>query len=658
MNPITWRISRNTKRRESVFDHEILVEKGSITIRLSDHERVVGFGERFDAVDQRNHVFDNHVVDHFCHQNDHTYFPLPFFLTTRHFAMFLETKKIVRFDLTNDLVIDLLKDDDEVNIHFLGGNPRTQIASFIQLTGRTLCPPKWAFGPWMSAHRWNSDRLVDEQLRIINDLRFPFTSMVLEQWSDEATFYIFNGAKYVTKEEWTPTYGDFEFDENGPWKDPRALIQRIHDQGLRLLLWQCPIIKELEPKDGTNEQHALDQKAVIRNGLVCLLPDASPYKIHPGHWFPGSMIPDFSNPDMKEWWFSKRKYLLEIGVDGFKTDGGEFIYQDDVCFRSGLTGKDMVNQYSHDYIEAYAEFVGEGRTLFSRAGYVGQQSVGIQWAGDQKSTWSEYQSVYRAGLNAGLSGQTFWSFDIAGFAGDLPEPELYRRATHVGVFTPVMQLHSEPVGGQFSLLTKERVFVNDRTPWNMAEQFGDVALVEDCRKYYWLRMNLLPHIYSESLKCVQNDHVLFKHMMIDYPDDPTACRIDDQHLLANLLVAPVLAKGVQARDIYLPEGDWYDVFDQHKFKGNAIYHVETPMNRLPVFVKSGSALCLNLGDSCELMSDVGNDLDVGPNHLWIYGDAGKHRIVNEDEDFEIIWNNDTIDYVGRLHRSYQVKWIR
>ena len=171
-------------------------------------------------------------------------------------------------------------------------------------------------------------------------------------------------------------------------------------------------------------------------------------------------------------------------------------------------------------------------------------------------------------------------------------------------------------------------------------------------------MNLLPHIYSESLKCVEDNSVLFKHMMIDYPDDPTACRIDDQHLFANLLVAPVLSKGVQARDVYLPDGDWYDLFDQHRMSGNATYSVETPMNRLPVFIKSGTALCLNLGEADELMSDVGNGIDVRPNQLWIYGDSGKHRIVNETEDFEILWNAGTIDYVGRYDRPYQVRWIR
>ena len=37
------------------------------------------------------------------------------------------------------------------------------------------------------------------------------------------------------------------------------------------------------------------------------------------------MIPDFTDPETVRSWFARRQYLLEMGVDGFKTDGGEFV---------------------------------------------------------------------------------------------------------------------------------------------------------------------------------------------------------------------------------------------------------------------------------------------------------------------------------------------
>ena len=80
----------------------------------------------------------------------------------------------------------------------------------------------------------------------------------------------------------------------------------------------------------------------------------------------------------------------------------------------------------------------------------------IHWAGDQQSQSSELASALRAGLSAALTGIPFWGFDIGGFAGPLPTLDLYRRATQLACFVPVMQWHSEPDGGQFRELMPRR----------------------------------------------------------------------------------------------------------------------------------------------------------------------------------------------------------
>jgi alpha-D-xyloside xylohydrolase len=619
-------------------------------------DQVFGFGERYNAINQKNNEFDNRVVDHFCNQGNLTYFPLPFFFIPNELGLFIKTKRAIHISIQSELTIQLDL-DDECEIIVLSGQPKEMISDFMMLSGKALLPPKWAFGPWMSAHRWNTEDLVDQQLSIAKELKFPFTVMVLEQWSDEATFYVFNGATYQASNE-AKKYSDFIFDQRGPWKNPKAMIERIHKQGLKLLLWQIPVIKKLEPKDMPSLQHSLDWEAVDSKQLTARLPDGSAFTIPQGHWFPGSMIPDFSQSETKNWWFSRRQHLLDIGVDGFKTDGGEHIYREDILFKSGENGKSMVNQYSHDYIEAYREFVGKERTLFSRAGYVGQQSVGIQWAGDQKSTWSEFQSVFKAGINAGLSGQPFWSFDIAGFAGDLPELELYYRSTQLSVFSPIMQLHSEPVGGQFSLITKEKVINNERTPWNIAHYHNDQQLIENIRKYYWLRMNLLPHIYSESIKCVDQNQVLMKHLMVDYPEDPIALVTHDQYLFANLLVAPILDKGVFERHVYFPKGDWYGLFSDQRIQGGTTQLMKVALTDVLVFVKSGTALLLNTDSSGQLMSDVGNRIDHQENHrIKIYGKQGSHHFLSETEDFILSWGEGKTNIVGTGAKDYPIVWI-
>lgn len=288
--------------------------------------------------------------------------------------------------------------------------------------------------------------------------------MVLEAWSDEATFYIWNGAQYAAKDAKTGfAKEDFTFGE--PWPDPEAMIHKMHEKGIKLVLWQIPALKELE-EGRLCTQHDTDCLYAVENDLVAQKEDGTPYYI-PKQWFIGSMLPDFSNPATRMWWFHKRDYLLKMGVDGFKTDGGEFVHDTNTCFYQGLDGKSARNLYAMWYEKAYMEFIGKDRILFSRAGYTGAQMTPMHWAGDQLSEFSELQSVFKAGISLSFSGVPFWIFDIGGFAVPLPNKELYLRASALAAFVSAMQWHSEPADGQFEGVLKGNGGNNDRSPWNI-----------------------------------------------------------------------------------------------------------------------------------------------------------------------------------------------
>lgn len=78
--------------------------------------------------------------------------------------------------------------------------------------------PVWAFGPWMSSNNWDRDEVVREQIKRTTDLKIPSTVFVLEQWSDETTYYIFNDAIYEpTDGEGALKYEDYVFPEWGRW---------------------------------------------------------------------------------------------------------------------------------------------------------------------------------------------------------------------------------------------------------------------------------------------------------------------------------------------------------------------------------------------------------------------------------------------------------
>lgn len=609
----------------------------------ADYQAAFGLGERFDRVNQKGLAKNIAVIEKFTRQGELTYCPVPFFLTDSGFGMFVDSYCVTRFDFGEGRIsVDICRDNfgKMPDIYLFTGSPKDMVSSFIRLTGKPVLPPKWALGPWMSGHRWNTQAIVEEQIDEMEKSGLPFSVLVIEAWSDESTFYIWNGAKYdVRPGNEAFDYSDFDFSESQFWNDPKALIDRLHEKGIRLILWQIPAMKNTE-----NEQQRRDRQYLKEKRLVAMNKDGTPYEIPDGNWFNGSMIPDFTNPELRKWWFSKRKYLLDMGVDGFKTDGGEFVYKEDIIFSDGRTGKEMKNGYVQSYLESYGEFIGKSRVLFTRAGYTGQQKFPFTWAGDQISSWEEFRAVIVAGLSAGLSGIPFWSFDIAGFAGPMPSVELYERATQLAVFTPGMQWHSEPIFGQFAEIMPSSGGRNDRSPWNMARSYGDDSLIERLRFHYNLRMNLLPYIYSESVRAAENCEPLMKHLCLEYPEDSNTLNIEDEFMMGDLLVAPITSENSAGREVYLPRGEWVDLWSRKEYNGGRKVFVETGKERIPVFLRKGGCLMLNLGKELRLGSPVGNDMNKYCNLcIWLTGNEGQYRFRDDlGNDAMITWSGGRI----------------
>ena len=615
---------------------------GSVNIECG-YEKVMGLGERFSRIDQKGHTVSNEVEEKFCNQGEKTYFPIPFFMLDNGYGFFLDTRKVLSFDFTEGIRISGSLSAADI-LYIFKGSYREIISDFIEITGRNKKAPKWTFGPWISAHRWNSRKLVDEVREKLKEYDIPVTVMVLEQWSDEATFYIFNKAEYPDREYLD--YQDFTFDKS-PWDNPRDMVKDLHDDGICILLWQCPVVKHIPEDEEYNKRHEADCRLAAERKFV-VQSEESVYRIPEGNWFNGSMIPDFTNEAAVEWWFRNRKYLLDIGIDGFKTDGGEFIHGK-ALNSIGETEAELKNNYALEYVKAYSDFVGKDRVIFSRAGYTGQQQYSLQWAGDQKSTFEELQAVYRAGISSSLCGQVNWGFDIAGFSGELPSLELYYRATQLAVFTPIMQVHSEPVGGQFSAVDPIRKFNNERTVWNIAG--GDQKVMADMRGLYNLRMNLLPYIYSEYLKAIEAKTTLMKHMNIDYSGNYP----EEQYLFGRLIVAPVLSQGQGTQDIILPEGRFHDIFSDEQLENNISLTV-ADLSEIHAYIGDGTAL---VSRKQELVPEsIDNGLDYEELYFRLYGDRGSYHYVDDNNDFTVCWIGDVVSFDGKKNIEVNCIFIR
>lgn len=576
------------KIKEYSFHNAKLFREGNtLTVQLQ-YNGAYGMGEKYDRLNQKGHVVVNEVQEKFCFQGDKTYCSTPFFWTDTGFGLYVDTEETTTFAFGEDSIDITLPETAEVVL--FSGSPETILREYMGLFGSAVLPPEWILGVWVSANRWNSQKDVEALLEKLKKYDFPASVVVLEAWSDEATFYIWNGARYTPAPHGQALrYEDFDFSQS-PWPNPKGMVEKLHAEGLKLLLWQVPVYKKQGSEEVPNPQNDLDREDAADRRLCVTLPDGTPYTIPQGNWFSGSMVPDFTNPDTVESWFHKRQYLLDIGVDGFKTDGSEFIHAPEARFFDGSTGKEGVNCYAREYTERYRNFVGRDRVIFSRAGFAGQHTVPCHWAGDQQSQNGELRSVLQAGLSAGASGILFWGFDLGGFAGPLPSLDLYRRATQMACFCPIMQWHSEPDGGQFRELMPGCEGNNERSPWNMAESYNAPEFLEEMRYWHKLHEALRPYLWETAQNCVRDSKPFMRPLVYEWPHDPVAVQCEDEYLLGeNLLVAPLLEENATSRQVYLPEGVWQEFFTGKEYAGGQTI-VAGGEGKLPVFSRHGFTL--------------------------------------------------------------------
>ena len=559
-----------------------------------------GFGERYNALDQAGNRVDQFVYNQYKEQGLRTYMPMPVGYTDAGFGLHLAADSYSWFDLTRPGETRFGVEADSLAIDLFTGTVAEQISQFMAVTGDPEPVPAWALGPWMSSNNWDSEAEVRKQVALTLEHQIPATVLVIEAWSDEATFYIFNDAQYAEKPGAEAfAYGDFSFPEWGRWPDPKGLTNHLHDNDLRLILWQIPIIKQSPALKHAQKRN--DESHFFAEGYGVKHPDGTSLRLPEG-WFKDSLLMDFTNAEGRDWWFSKRQYLIDdLGVDGFKTDGGEMVWGRDLVFADGRTGLENRNAYPRDYISAYHLFAQQnGGICFSRAGYTGAQTFPAHWAGDERSTWEAFKRSILAGLSAGMSGVIFWGWDMAGFSGEVPSAELYVRSAQMACFCPIMQYHAE----------SKAEFNQDRTPWNIAERSGDERALSGYRFYANLRMSLMPYLVREAARCVAERQPLMRAMLLDYQSDSEVVPLWDQYMFGrNLLVAPIIREGDTSRSVILPKGRWWHLFQNRWYEPGA-HQVTAPLEEIPVFLREGSILPLAFDREVHLGASMPSRLDA------------------------------------------------
>jgi alpha-glucosidase (family GH31 glycosyl hydrolase) len=579
----------------------LVADSGPVRARFALHlepgSHVVGFGERFDRLDQAGQRLDAVVFEQYRDQGNRTYLPMPFAIVIPpdgvggwgfHVRTSARTWYDVGASAPDQLAVEVALDpedpDPRVEVAIYQGTPPEVLAAFLDEVGTPVLPPDWIFRPWMSGNEWNTDARVRAEVQRGIAEGIPAGVIVIEAWSDESTFTIFRDARYVVHPDGAPhRLADFTFPGDGAWPDPKGLVDWLHARAIRLVLWQIPLVKARQP---TVSQARADEQTMIERRYAVQEADGRPYR-NRGWWFPGALLPDWTNPDARAWWLARRRYLLdEVGVDGFKTDGGEHAWGDELRYADGSRGVESNNLYPVRYAGAYHELLtqtGRDGLTFSRAGFTGAARVPAHWAGDERSTWDGFRASITAGLTAGASGVLFWGWDLGGFSGEIPDAELYLRAAAMAALCPIMQYHSE--------FNHHRLPSRDRTPWNIATRTGDARVLPFFREFATVRERLVPYLTAESRKAVEARAPLMRALCFDWPADPLVWDHPYQYLLGeSLLVAPVVGPGADRWPVYLPAGQWTDAWTGEVSSGGAVVVCAAPLDRIPVYVRGSDPL--------------------------------------------------------------------
>jgi alpha-glucosidase len=248
--------------------------------------------------------------------------------------------------------------------------------------------------------------------------------------------------------------------------------------------------------------------------------------------------------------------------------------------------------------------------LITRSGFAGVQRHAIVWTGDNWSTWEHLGMSLRQLLNLGVSGVPISGADIGGFFDDC-SPELLVRWMQLGAFYPFARNNSA-------------TGTRRQEPW----AFGEPT-TSRCRRALELRYRLLPYLYSVAEEAARTGYPMLRPLWFHHPGDSDSVGVEDEAYVGrDLIIAPVVTAGATARDVYLPDGGWYDVRSGDRHEGSSRVRASATLDEeLPLYVRGGSVV-----PTAPILA-WSDERPVDPLTLDVYLDADGHAdgLLYEDD---------------------------
>ncbi len=518
-------------------------------LQMGVGECIYGLGERFGPLVKNGQSISIWNEDGGT-SSDLAYKNIPFYLSSAGYGVLINSTGKVDLEIGTERVsqVQFSAQGEELDYYlFYGPDPKDVLEKYTRLSGRPAIPPAWSFGLWLSTSFTTKydEKTVNEFIDGMSQRGIPLKVFHFDCF-------------WMRQRHWC----DFQWDP-AAFPDPQGMLQRLKSRGLRICVWINPYISQLSRLFAEGAE----------KGFLLKRPDGSVFQRDA--WQPGMGLVDFTNPAAAQWYCGYLRKLLEMGVDCFKTDFGEFI-PTDVIYHDGSDPQLMHNHYAYLYNQAVFELLEEyhgkhNAVVFARSASIGSQKFPVHWGGDCEATFESMAEDLRGGLSFCSSGPAFWSHDIGGFTGK-PNPALYKRWIALGLLSTHSRLHGDN---------------SYRVPWLFDEESVDVM-----RHFAKLKNRLFPYLFSLAHDAAEHGWPVMRTMMLEFPSNPACRYLDRQYMLGPaLLVAPIFRHDNIA-EYFLPEGQWTRFDSGKTIAGGQWQREEMDFFHLPLLVRPNSIIPL------------------------------------------------------------------
>lgn len=531
---------------------------------LQEGERFLGLGEHTGNLDRRGEAYFNYNTDNPSYDNPSKsmYASIPFYIGIYNdlcYGIFFDnsSRTTFNFGAGNNRFSFFMADCGEMDYYFIyHKNISKIIESYTWLTGRMTMPPLWSLGYQQCRYSYFPDSDVLSTARKFRERNFPVDMIYLDI-------------------HYMEDYKLFTWDKER-FPDPSGVIKKLDDMSFYTAVIIDPGVK-------VEEDYPVYTDG-LKNDIFVKYPDGVNYQ---GAVWPGwCHFPDFSMPEARTWWGDWVKTYSDVGITGYWNDMNEIAtWGQDIPRLIQFDWEGTKTNYLEaknvygllmsrsSYEGARKNMNGKRPFVLTRAGFSGLQRYTAIWTGDNQANDDHMFLGIRLLNSMGISGLSFSGMDIGGFGGN-PSQELYTRWMQIGAFTPMFRGHTA-------------INTNRSEPWIYGEKYEDIS-----RRYVSFRYQLLPYIYSGFYESTVNGMPVLRSLAIDQWKDNQVFDYRFQHQFLfgpALLVVPMKGKEELAK-VYLPEGKWYDLFNDKQYNGNQTILTEAPLEKLPLFVKAGSII--------------------------------------------------------------------